>query len=168
MGGYVALAFARKYFERNDKLCLFHSTPNPDNDEKKANRDREIELIEAGKRNRILRPAIGRMFANENRKRLSEAIDEIVENATVAEPEGTVACLRGMKNRDDMNAFLSSFTKPLLMIFGAKDNYIPAETAEALIAKFPTSRHMMLQNSGHAGFLEEAECAARELMEFAG
>ncbi|MDR2564345.1 MAG: alpha/beta hydrolase [Prevotellaceae bacterium] len=166
MGGYVALAFARKYFERIDKLCLFHSTPNPDSEEKKANRDREIELIEAGKRELILRTAISGMFANENRKRLSEVIEEIVENAAVAEPEGTIACLRGMKNRDDMNGFLSSFTKPLMMIFGAKDNYISVETAEALMVKFPASRNLMLQNSGHSGFLEEAEISASALMEF--
>ena len=168
MGGYVALAFARKYFDRTEKLCLFHSTPNPDSDEKKANRDREIELVEAGKRILILRPAISRMFAKENCKRMADAIDEIVENASIAEPEGTIACLRGMKSRDDMNDFLTSFSKPLLTIFGAKDNYITQETAETLMAKFPESRYLLLQNSGHSGFLEEPELSAQGLIEFAG
>ena len=166
MGGYVALAFASRHFDRTERLCLFHSTPNADSDEKRADRDREIALIEAGKRNQILRPAIRRMLAVENRKRLSDSIDEMVENATIADPAGTVACLRGMKSRVDMNAFLGGFTKPLMLIFGLKDDYIPIATAEGLIAKFPTCRSLILQNSGHAGFIEEAECSAGELVEF--
>ena len=167
MGGYVALAFARKYYDRTEKLCLFHSTPNPDSDEKKANRDREIELIETGKLDSILHLSIKRMFADENVKRMNETIKAIIENATISEHKGIIACLRGMKNRDDMNEFLASFAKPLLMIFGEKDNYIPKETAESLIDKFHAASHLMLQNSGHSGFLEEPDISATKLLEFA-
>jgi pimeloyl-ACP methyl ester carboxylesterase len=106
------------------------------------------------------------MFADENVKRMDEAIKAIIENATISEHAGIIACLRGMKNRDDMNDFLTSFAKPLLMIFGAKDNYIPKEAAETLIAKFHTASHLMLHDSGHSGFLEEPDISATKLLEF--
>ena len=44
MGGYVAEAFAAKYASMLQGLVLFHSTPNPDTEEKRENRRREIDL----------------------------------------------------------------------------------------------------------------------------
>ncbi|MDR1129949.1 MAG: alpha/beta hydrolase [Prevotellaceae bacterium] len=166
MGGYAALAFAEKYGELTEKLCLFHSTPNPDSEEKKQNRDRETALIEEGKLDLILKVNIANMFADENLDRMEEAIAMISENASISEPEGIIACLKGMKNRRDMNAFLSGFDKPLLFIFGRKDKYISETVAAELIEKFPNAKTLILENSGHAGFLEEPEISSQKLIEF--
>ncbi|MDR1169735.1 MAG: alpha/beta hydrolase [Prevotellaceae bacterium] len=166
MGGYVALAFAEKYGEQTEKLCLFHSTPNPDTEEKKQNRDREIALIEESKLDLILKVNIASMFAGENLKRMEEAIAMISENAAISEPEGIIACLRGMKSRRDMNPFLAGFDKPLLFIFGRKDKYISETVAAGLIEKFPNAKALILENSGHAGFLEEPEISSQKLIEF--
>jgi pimeloyl-ACP methyl ester carboxylesterase len=166
MGGYAALAFAEKYGEMTEKLCLFHSTPNPDNEEKKQNRDREIALIEEDKLSLILQINIANMFADNNLSRMEESIAMISENATISEPKGIIACLKGMKNRKDMNPFLSGFDKPLLFIFGKKDKYIAETVALGLIEKFPHADSLILENSGHAGFLEEPEMSSQKLIEF--
>jgi pimeloyl-ACP methyl ester carboxylesterase len=166
MGGYVALAFAEKYPEMTEKLCLFHSTPNPDTDEKKQNRDREIALIEDGKLSLILHVNIENMFAADNLQRMKEAIAMISENATISDLKGIVACLRGMKNRKDMNAFLSQFDKPLLWVLGKKDKYIPETVAAGLIEKFPHAKTLVFDDAGHAAFLEEPEATALTLIEF--
>jgi pimeloyl-ACP methyl ester carboxylesterase len=166
MGGYAALAFAEKYGDRTEKLCLFHSTPNPDTEEKKQNRDREIALIKENKLELILNINIANMFADENLQRMEEAIAMISENATISEPAGIIACLEGMKNRKDMNTFLSGFDKPLLFIFGKKDKYIPETVANGLLEKFPQADVLFLENSGHAGFLEEPEICSQKLIEF--
>jgi pimeloyl-ACP methyl ester carboxylesterase len=166
MGGYAALAFAEKYGDKTEKLCLFHSTPNPDTEEKKQNRDREITLIEENKLNLILQVNIDNMFADENLQRMENAIAMISENATISETSGIIACLRGMKSRKDMNTFLSGFDKPLLFIFGKKDKYITETVANGLIEKFPNAETLILENSGHAGFLEEPEICSQKLIEF--
>jgi pimeloyl-ACP methyl ester carboxylesterase len=166
MGGYAALAFAEKYGELTEKLCLFHSTPNPDTEEKKQNRDREIALIKEDKLSLILHVNIANMFADENLQRIKESIAMISENATVSDPKGIIACLKGMKNRKDMNPFLSGFNKPLLFIFGKRDKYIAETVALGLIEKFPNADSLLLQNSGHAGFLEEPEICSQKLIEF--
>ncbi|MDR2424319.1 MAG: alpha/beta fold hydrolase [Prevotellaceae bacterium] len=166
MGGYAALAFAEKYPEMLEKLCLFHSTPNPDTDEKKQNRDREIALIRENRLASILNINIPNMFATENRKRMDDCIVMISENATVSDTQGIIACLEGMKNRKDMNAFLAGFDKPLLLIFGKKDKYIAENVAKELVEKFPEADVLMLENSGHAGFLEEPETSANKIREF--
>jgi pimeloyl-ACP methyl ester carboxylesterase len=166
MGGYAALAFAEKYDKLTEKLCLFHSTPNPDTEEKKQNRDREIALIEEDKLSLILQVNIANMFADDNLPRMKESIAMISENATISEPKGIIACLKGMKNRKDMNPFLLGFDKPLLFIFGKKDKYISETVALGLIEKFPHTDSLILQNSGHAGFLEEPEISSQKLIEF--
>jgi pimeloyl-ACP methyl ester carboxylesterase len=166
MGGYVALAFAEKYGDSTEKLCLFHSSPNPDTEEKKQNRNREISLIKEGKLSLILNINIPNMFADENLQRMEESIAMICENAAISEPEGIIACLRGMKNRKNMNSFLSGFNKPLLMIFGKRDKYISENVATELTAKFPHAETLILENSGHAGFLEEPETCSQKLIEF--
>lgn len=166
LGGYVALAFARKYQERTAKLCLFHSTPNPDTEEKKLARDREIALIESGRLDLLLKVSLSKMYADDNVKRMADRIEEAIEDIAISEPEGIAACLRGMKEREDMNDFLLAFEKPSLLIFGAKDNFTTPEIVAGLMTKFTRSQHLLLEQSGHIGFVEEPEKSLEALLAF--
>ena len=167
MGGYVALAFAKAFPEKVAGLCLFHSTPNPDSDEKRTNRDREIELIKTGKKELIVKTAIPNAFAKDSLKRCADMVEEATIIAMETENEGIVACLNGMKNRPDSNDFLKAFTQPVLMIFGAKDNYITPEITSALKERFSMHKTMILENSGHMGFVEEEKRSVEIISEFA-
>jgi len=44
MGGYIALAFAEKYPQYLNSLCLFHSSAFADGEEKKATRKKPLNL----------------------------------------------------------------------------------------------------------------------------
>ena len=55
---------------------------------------------------------------------------------------------------------------PVLFILGRKDNYIPVEVAEKMVANHPEAEVVWLEHSGHMGFLEEPETAAAALLEF--
>ena len=167
MGGYVALAFAKAFPDKVAGLCLFHSTPNPDSDEKRTNRDREIELIKTGKKELIVKTAIPNAFAKDSLKRCADMVEEATIIAMETENEGIVACLNGMKNRPDSNDFLKAFTQPVLMIFGAKDNYITPETASTLKENFSIHKTIILENSGHMGFVEEEKRSVEIISEFA-
>lgn len=167
MGGYATLAFAKKYPEMLSGLCLFHSTPNPDTEEKKANRDREVALLEAGKKEMLVRTSIPNMFAPDNIKRMSERIAEIEAMANISEDEGLIACLKGMKIREDMNEMLSKFEKPHLFILGKYDQYISWEAAQAMIERFPKAKSLVLEKSGHCGFFEEPAITTEQLINFA-
>ena len=168
MGGYVALAFAKKYDDVLRGLCLFHSSPNPDAEEKKANRNREIALIREDKLGLIASQAIPNIFAPDNVKRFEETIEEIKVNVEFADKDGIIACLEGMKQREDMNDFLLRYAKPLLLIFGKNDNLIGWDVAQVLIGKLKNADVLVLENSGHIGFLEEPEASEQGLLAFAG
>ena len=166
MGGYVALAFAANYPEATYGLCLFHSTPNPDPEEKREGRNREIALIREGKLTLAIAKGVPQMFAADNTVRFAEKIAEIKEIAEICDPEGVIACLEGMKARPDRNAFLAGFTKPLLFVFGEKDRYISVETAQGLAARYKQAQVLWLANSGHNGFIEEQGRVAEKVNEF--
>jgi pimeloyl-ACP methyl ester carboxylesterase len=166
MGGYVALAFAANHPDATCGLCLFHSTPNPDPEEKRDGRNREIALIREGKLTQAIAKGVPHMFAPDNVVRFAEKIEEIKEVAEICDPEGVIACLEGMMARPDRNAFIAGFTKPLLFIFGEKDRYISVETAQGLAAKYKQAQVLWLPNSGHNGFIEEPDKVAAKVNEF--
>ena len=166
MGGYVALALCERHPELLDGLVLLSSTPNADTPEKAENRRREIALVQAGRKELLSRVAPAAGFAEENRARMADAIEDLTEQVFVTEDEGIVALRNGMIARKDRNEMLRTTKVPVLFILGRKDNYIPVETAEKMVADHPEARVAWLENSGHMGFLEEPEATAEALLSF--
>ena len=168
MGGYVSLAFCARYPEQLEGLVLLSSSPNPDTDEKRENRRREIALVRAGKKDALARVAPETGFAPHNRKRLKSYIDDLVECVHITEDDGIVALLGGMIERVDQNEMLRKCSVPQLFIMGKHDAYIPVEAAETIIANNPQAQVAWLENSGHMGFIEEPEACAEALLNFVG
>ncbi len=168
MGGYVASAFAERYPERLDGLVLLSSTPNADTPEKAENRRREIALVKAGRKEQLAHVAPSAGFAEQNRVRLHEAIEDLTEQVFVTEEEGIVALLNGMIERKDRNEILRQSPVKQLFILGKKDAYIPLDVAEKMVDSHPQAQVVWLENSGHMGFLEEPEKVAEALLAFMG
>ncbi len=167
MGGYVALACCERHPALLDGLVLLSSTPNADTPEKSENRRREIALILAGKKELLSRTAPAAGFAEENRRRLRDYIEDLTEQVLITEDEGIVALLNGMISRKDRNEMLHNTSVPQLFLLGRKDNYIPIDAAEKLVAAHPQARVVWLEHSGHMGFIEEPEVCASALLDFA-
>lgn len=168
MGGYVALAFAERYAERLDGLVLLHSTPYADSDEKKKNRQREISLVKSGKKELLAHTAPEAGFAVENRNRFRTEIEDLQQTIYLTEDAGIVALLNGMIERKAQSEMLHALNKPILFILGRKDGYIVPETAEKMVAEHPEAEVVWLENSGHMGFIEEAQKCASALLDFVG
>ena len=166
MGGYISLAFCAKYPERMDGLVLLSSSPCPDDETKRENRRREIALVRAGKKDVLAHVAPETGFAVQNRERLKDYIEDLVEQVHVTEDEGIVALLEGMIARVDQNAMLRASRVPQLFILGRHDNYIPVEAAERFVADNPQAQVVWLEASGHMGFIEEPERCAAAILGF--
>ena len=166
MGGYVALALCERHPELLDGVVLLSSTPNADTPEKQENRRREIELVRAGRKELLARIAPEAGFAEENRPRMRDAIEDLTEQVYVTEDEGIIALLNGMIARKDRNEMLRTTAVPVLFILGRQDGYIPAEAAERMVAEHPEAQVVWLEHSGHMGFLEEPEATAEALWRF--
>ena len=85
--------------------------------------------------------------------------------ALICPDDGIIALLNGMKERPDRSKVLQNPELPLLLIGGMKDNYIPVEVFDKLVALAPHARVLRLEESGHMGFMEEPGRVARALVD---
>lgn len=157
MGGYVVFAFLERYPELLSAYCLLHSTPFADTPEKQAMRDREIALVRAGKQKSLFTTNVPNGFAAESLQPLAQRVAFAVEVATKTPPEGIVAALEALKGRRNREELMQNSGKPLLVVLGRHDNYIAFENMKAVALGTPRTTLVVLEHSGHNGFLEEPE-----------
>jgi pimeloyl-ACP methyl ester carboxylesterase len=168
MGGYIALAFAEHFSHRLAGICLFHSTPNADTEEKRKNRFREIDLVLRGKLELIVTNSIPSAFAAAEISSMANEVEHAKRIALATPCKGVVAGLKGMASRKDRSNVLAGLSVPSLLVFGAMDSYIPSTAAMMLKEKHHQSNLVMLSNSGHMGFLEQPNQAAIAIASFLG
>ncbi len=166
MGGYVALRYAHDYTKEINGLILLHSAAKADTQDKKADRQRTIELIHNGKKEMITSQHTPKTFATENIPNFIQQIERIKKIASDTSEEGIIAALNGMKERTDFTEFLNNSTFPVLMIAGKKDNFIPFSVSEAHFHLSNKITPCILENSGHMGFIEEEDKTTKTIKNF--
>ena len=167
LGGYVTLAFAEKYPQMLSGYVLFHSHPFPDSPEAIAKRKREITVVRAGKKDMMYPASISMMFAERNLKKMPAALARSKKVASQNSAEGIIAMLNGMMARPSRVPVIENGAIPLLWILGRHDLYFNPEKALGNV-KIPASgKVVILENSGHLGFIEETGLAAELISEFA-
>lgn len=166
MGGYVCLAFDRKYPGLADGLVLFHSHAGPDSEAAKANRQRTIRVVE-NNRGGFIQQFIPGLFAPENVPLYAKEIEALKKLALIPPPEGITAALRGMMERDDHTALLGKTDKPVLFIAGKADSKIPHEL---VLQQASLPRHaevLTLGHVGHMGMIEARDTTIQTIRCFA-
>jgi pimeloyl-ACP methyl ester carboxylesterase len=153
MGGYVTLAFARKYPEKLKGFCIFHSHCFADSPEDRENRNRTIEMVRNDKF-RFITNFIPNLFPEEVQKKFAKEIDELVEEAEKMSKEGIIAALEGMKLRMDQASLLTNTKLPVLFILGLKDSKAPIQKLWEMISLPAHSESLILRDVGHMGYIE--------------
>ncbi len=169
MGGYVAQSCMELYPQRFKGLILLNSVPYADSEEKKADREREISLIQSSMLTRIAEISIPRMYDSENLRKLDEKIIETIEICETHDPKGIVASLKGMMQRKDYSDFIRSLKaphSPALFIYGDKDKFNPIERVNSIIEEFPNVKAQIVGNTGHNSFIERSEACVEIIKSF--
>ena len=163
MGGYVALAFAELYPDVVKGLVLLNSTSRADSDERKTNRDRAIKAVKQSFQN-FISLSISNLFSEENRERLSEAIDNVKQEALKTPLQGIVASLEGMKTRADREVLLHLTPYPKVLVLGEKDPVLNYEETKEQIED--TQVQLLNFPDGHMSHIENQEALQEELLQF--
>jgi pimeloyl-ACP methyl ester carboxylesterase len=166
MGGYVSMSYMVKFPGKVSGLCLFHSNPFADSEEKKANRDREIDIVRQGKQEILFNTNVPKSFATDHLESMKAEVDKAKEIATHCAPDGIIALLEGLKIRPDRQDLLKETHLPILYILGKKDNYTDYNTMAAVASRSPRGEILTLEDSGHMGFIEEPGCCLETLKSF--
>lgn len=154
MGGYVALAYAELYPESIKGLLLLNSTARADSPERKANRDRAIQAVKKDYTS-FVRLSISNLFAEHNRERLTEAIENVKIQALKTPLQGVVASLEGMKIRKDREVLLHLGLYPILLVLGQNDTVLPYKENVEQVKN--TAVQLILFDSGHMTLIENRE-----------
>ena len=166
MGGYVTLAFAERFPSRLSGYCLFHSHPFADTDETIKKREREIQIIKAGKKYLMYPENIKRMFADFNIEKFGDELENSKKIASGIRGEGIIAVLKGMISRPSRLTIMEEGGLPYLWILGTMDNYIPADAIKNKVRLPDNAELLILEKSGHLGFIEEKQKSVNALTDF--
>jgi 3-oxoadipate enol-lactonase len=155
MGGYVALAYVRKYAATLRGLILLDTKAEPDNPEGKINRDRMIAIVkERGAKPiaDIMLPKLVPQEILQHRPQIARALRQMMEStrpATIAE------ALAAMRDRPDRSSELAEITTPTLAIVGDQDVITPPDVMNAMQENIPHSQLKIITASGHMANLEQ-------------
>ncbi|MCB0568680.1 MAG: alpha/beta hydrolase [Phaeodactylibacter sp.] len=169
MGGYVSLAFARRFPGMLLGLGLFHSHPYPDTAEKKEGRRKSIAFI--GRQGHILfvKQLIPALFTPKFARSNSFLLEKLIFSASKYKSTGIMAALEAMASRPDESGTLAGIEAPALFIIGEEDSAIPpAQSLEQIHLPAAASIHILGQ-VGHMGMFEakrKTEQAVREFVFF--
>ncbi len=166
LGGYVVLAFLELFPQKLKGYCLFHSHPYADTPEAVHKREREIEIVRSGKKYLMYPDNVSMMFASDNLTKFQEALNVSKEIASRTSDEGIISVLKGMMARPSRVGVLEEGSVPFLWILGRHDNYIPHDSVLSRTQLPSSARVVILEKSGHMGFVEEESLSAMIISDF--
>ncbi len=156
MGGYVSLAFAKKFPELLNGMVLFHSQAGADNEEGKQNRTRTIKVVKKDHKDFIAK-FIPLLFAKDNVSRFAKEIARLREMSFQTPAQAVTAALAGMRDRDDSLELLKEVDFPVFFVIGKQDSRIPIEKVLPQLSLPAHAEAVILDKTGHLGFVEAPE-----------
>ena len=144
MGGYVALAIARKHKERVAGLGLVSTQALADNAERKAGRYATAEQV--GEKGSVVVADAMAPKLSSNPQHI-ETLHALILRQPAA---GVMGALAAMAERPDVTDALPTFQFPVVIVHGLADGLIPVERgremksaiAQAVLTEVPNSGHM--------------------------
>jgi pimeloyl-ACP methyl ester carboxylesterase len=115
-----------------------------------------IKLVEKGFTKKVVSLVVPRLVRQENQQKLSTLLDKATKIGQNTSAEGIIAALEAMRERPDRSQTLQKASFEFLWISGAYDSFYPPTKAESFLHPAP-HKHIMLQASAHAAFLEETK-----------
>jgi pimeloyl-ACP methyl ester carboxylesterase len=166
MGGYVALAFVRRFPLRVRALILADTRPQPDTEEGKRAREEQAQKVLEEGTTSIADLILKKALAPATLAERPEIVARVREMIATSKPEGVAAALRGMAVRSDQTQFLASIIAPTLVIVGSEDELTPPADAELMRREIRGSRLEIIQGAAHVSNLERPAEFNRALTEF--
>lgn len=162
MGGYVALAFARKYPQRVNGLGLVSSQAAGDPPDRKEGRYKTAADVAEKGVSVVVEAMTPKLSAD---LRVQAFVRGVMEQQSKA---GVIGALKAMAEREDSMSILSAFTFPIMLIHGDADALIPIDRAREIKAAVSSAQFVELQGAGHMPMMEFAKETAEGLTLLAG
>ena len=160
MGGYISLAFARKYPRRVSGLALIASQAGADTPEGKERRYKtaaEVDEKGVGSVADSMTPKLS------NETGVRAFVRELIGRQS---RQAVTGALKAMAERADSMSMLATLEFPLVLIHGDSDQLIPIERAIDIVSVKPSAKLFELKGAGHMPMMEFPRQVADGLMHF--
>ena len=167
MGGYIALAFWRKYASRVLALILADTRAGADTPEARLARLETVGQVKQRGSAPAFEAMLPRLLAETTRQSRPDLVEFVGAMMQRQRPTGIMGALLGMAERPDATSTLPTITAQTLVVFGAEDAIIPANTeGPSLAGSIPYARLVVIPKAGHLSNLEQPEAFNRSVREF--
>ena len=167
MGGYVALATARRRPDRLAGLALVDTRAEPDAEPARAHRERVAAAVEGEAGTRALAPMLAGLLGATSHATRPQLVAQVAAALQAARPEGVAWSQRAMAARPDATGELAGITVPVAVLVGLEDTLTPPEAARVLAAGLPDAVLTVLPGAGHLSPLEVPDDVAHALIALA-
>lgn len=162
MGGYVALAFAKKYLNRVSGLGLISSQAPADPPDRKEGRYKTASDVAEKGVSVVVEAMTPKLSVDE---RVQKFVRGVIEKQS---KPAVIGALKAMAEREDSTSLLSSFNFPVVVIHGDADALIPVDRAREIKTSLSSAELVELKGSGHMPMMESAKETAEGLKFLAG
>ncbi|HMB94539.1 MAG TPA: alpha/beta fold hydrolase [Tepidisphaeraceae bacterium] len=167
MGGYVALAYAKKFPADLRGLALIDTRADADTPEARENRNKMIELAKSAGSKAIADAMFPKLLCAstiQNHPPIAQNARLIMQSQS---PLTLQHALAAMRDREDQTGNLPSIVVPTLILVGEQDAITPPPMAQAMQKLLPDSKLVPIPDAGHLSPMEQPDAVNRALQQFA-
>ncbi len=166
MGGYILLAFYRRYADRVKGMVLADTRAQADTPEGKAGRFQMAQIAYKQGPSAIADIMIPKLLSPatiQTRPEIAQRVRTMIEGNQIS---GIAGDLMAMAERPDSVPLLKQITCPTQIIVGELDLATPPADAELMAEQIPHARLAVIPNAAHLANLEQPEAFTRLIEEF--
>jgi pimeloyl-ACP methyl ester carboxylesterase len=155
MGGYVAMAFARRHANRLRGLILADTRADADTPEAKNNREKTIAFMQGHSTRDLIEQMLPKLLGQQTIANQPDVVERVRQIASEQSPAAVIAALQALRDRPDANAGLGKIDVPVLVLVGADDVLTPPSDALALASRIKRATLVPVSGAGHLANLEQ-------------
>jgi len=166
MGGYAALAYAKKYPTDLKGLMLIDTRAEADTPEGREGRQKMIDAVRAKGSTAAAEAMMPKMLAPDTPAKMPDVAREL-RTIMESQPRRTIEnALVALRDRPDFCKDLPSIAVPTLILVGQSDAITPPAMSETLNKNIPKSQLVVIQNAGHMTPMEQPDQVNRAIRDF--
>lgn len=166
LGGYIALAFYKRYPERVRGLILANTKALPDDDMARRGRSEMAKLAIREGAGAVGKAMLTKLFGETTFRLKPHVPIDTWRKMEKNSPRGLAAALRGMALRPDSTDLLPKITCPVLVIAGDEDKLVPASVAKKMADALYDVNYEVIEGAAHLSNLEQPEEFNRLMKDF--
>ncbi len=155
MGGYVAMAFARKHARRMSALILADTRATPDTPEAAKGRQQSAQKALTEGVAAVVEPMLTKLLCATTQREKPEVVSRVKAMMLGTRPAGVAGALQGMAQRPDSRPGLPDSRVPTLVLVGEEDAITPPAESEEITRLISGARLERIPDAGHMPNIEQ-------------